>query len=293
MNRIPESELIINKDGSIYHLNLLPEQLANTIITVGDPDRVSQVSKHFDSIEHKVQKREFVTHTGTMNGKRISVISTGIGTDNIDIVFNELDALVNIDFKTRMVKEELTSLDIIRIGTCGGLQKDIPLNSFVASAFAIGLDGLIHYYPYRNNADETLMHYDFIEYRAQDIKYPVRPYVVQGNKELIASIGSKMIKGITVTCPGFYAPQGRQLRLQPSSENILSILPGFQHKTWRITNFEMETAGIYGLANLLGHKAISCSAILANRQTNEFSTTPKETVERLIKKVLEKITREL
>jgi len=289
MTKIPDSELILNEDGSIYHLNLLPAQIANTIITVGDPDRVAQVSKHFDSIEVKVQKREFVTHTGMLGGKRISVISTGIGTDNIDIVLNELDALVNVDLATRTVKKEHTTLDIIRIGTSGCLQKDIPVDSYLVSAFGIGMDGLIHYYDYKNNADETLLHYNFIEYRASDLAYPIRPYIAQGSKELIAQFGQKMLKGITITCPGFYAPQGRTVRAKSTVEDMLPILAGFKDKDLRITNFEMETAGIYGLANLLGHRAISCNALLANRATNTFSKNPKEAVERLIKNVLESI----
>ncbi len=290
MTYIPESELIINPDGSIYHLNLRPEHLAKTIITVGDPDRVAAVSQHFDKIEFQIQKREFVTHTGYLGTKRISVISTGIGTDNIDIVLNELDALVNVDFKERKVKEQHTSLDIIRIGTSGCLQEDIPVNSFLISSFGIGLDGLMLYYDYKNNADETLLQYDFMEYRPSELNYPIRPYLAQGSTNLIEKVGQKMIKGITLTCPGFYAPQGRKVRANTIVEDFIPLFADFQHKNLRITNFEMETAGIYGMARLLEHRAISCNVLLANRQTGEFSSTPKETVDKLIKYVLEQIS---
>ncbi len=287
---IAASELILNKDGSVYHLNLVPSQLAETIITVGDPERVADVSKHFDAIDVKVSKREFVTHTGHLNGKQISVISTGIGTDNIDIVFNELDALVNIDLEKRTVKEELTALDIIRIGTSGCLQEDIPLDSFLASTFGLGLEGLIHYYDYKTNADETILQYDFMDKMSSEIQFPIRPYVAQGSKDLIEKIGQKMMRGITATCSGFYAPQGRSLRLQTRVEDMLSVFANYQYNNHRITNFEMETSGIYGMARLLGHHALSCNALIANRARGEFSTHPKETVDKLIKEVLEKLT---
>ncbi len=287
---IAASELILNKDGSVYHLNLVPSQLAETIITVGDPERVADVSKHFDAIDVKVSKREFVTHTGHLNGKQISVISTGIGTDNIDIVFNELDALVNIDLEKRTVKEELTALDIIRIGTSGCLQEDIPLDSFLASTYGLGLEGLIHYYDYKTNADETILQYDFMDKMSSEIQFPIRPYVAQGSKDLIEKIGQKMMRGITATCSGFYAPQGRSLRLQTRVEDMLSVFANYQYNNHRITNFEMETSGIYGMARLLGHHALSCNALIANRARGEFSTHPKETVDKLIKEVLEKLT---
>lgn len=290
MSIIANSELILNPDGSIYHLNLLPEQIAHTIITVGDPDRVESVSKYFDSVEVRVNKREFVTHTGHLNGKRISVISTGIGTDNIDIVFNELDALVNIDLATRQVKKELTSLDIIRIGTSGCLQEDIPIDSYLISTYGIGLEGLIHYYDYKNNADETLLQYDFMEYSSREIQFPIRPYIAQGNLDLMNNIGSKMLRGITVTCSGFYAPQGRSLRCEAAYEDMLGMLANFKHKDLRITNFEMETSGIYGMARLLGHRAVSCNALIANRVRGEFSANPAQTVDNLIKEVLAKLT---
>ncbi len=289
MKIIPASELIINPDGSIYHLNLRPEQLAPTVITVGDPDRVSAVSKHFDRIDHQVQKREFVTHTGSYQGKPLSVISTGIGTDNIDIVFNELDALVNVDFATRQVKTKLQSLDIIRIGTSGCLQADIPLDSFLLSSYGLGLDGLLHFYNAPHNADETMVHHMFMEAVGKKMSFPIRPYLAQGSQALLEKFGSDMLKGITVTCPGFYAPQGRQVRAEIINENYLENLADFQYDEHRITNFEMETAGIYGLAKVLGHQAISCNALIANRATNRFSQHPAQTVDKLIELVLDRI----
>ncbi len=289
MTRLSESELILNADQSIYHLNLHKEQLADTIITVGDPDRVKQVSQHFDRIDTSVQKREFITHTGEIGNKRISVISTGIGTDNIDIVLNEIDALVNIDFETRTVKQELTSLDIIRIGTAGCLQKDIPIDSILISEYGIGLDGLLHFYDYYNNADETMFQHVFLRFADQNTGFPIRPYFAQGNQSLLKKIGYDMQKGITVTCPGFYAPQDRKLRASTQLDGVLEALAEFNHNGLRVTNFEMETAGIYGLANILGHRAISCNALLANRANGTFSKRPKQTVDKLIEIVLGRI----
>jgi uridine phosphorylase len=289
MTRIPESELILNPDKSIYHLHLQPDQLADTVITVGDPDRVTMVSQHFDRIDSRVQKREFITHTGELGGKRISVISTGIGPDNIDIVFNELDALVNIDFNTRMVKEELTSLKIIRIGTSGCLQKDIPVDSILISEYAIGLDGLMHYYDFYNNADETMFQHVFLRFIDQKTGFPIRPYFAQGNKALIKKIGYDMLKGVTVTCPGFYAPQGRKIRAEMQMEGILEVLADFNHNGLRVTNFEMETSAMYGLSNMLGHQTLSCNALLANRANGTFSKQPKQTVEKLIELVLARL----
>lgn len=290
MKHFPPSELILNPDGSIYHLNLLPEQIADTVITVGDPDRVHEISKYFDTIEHKVQKREFVTHTGTFRGKRLSVISTGIGTDNIDIVLNELDALVNIDLKNRVEKTTLTSLNIIRIGTSGAMQQDIPVDQFLVSQFGIGLDGLMHYYDTQNNAEEHMTFLHFMEDVSKKTNFPIRPYIASAGENLVEKLAYDFNKGITITCPGFYAPQGRILRGNISVNNLLENLSQFSYKDLRCTNFEMETAGIYGLANLLGHQAISFNAILANRITNEFSQKPKETVQSLIELVLERVT---
>ncbi len=288
MTYIPDSELILNPDGSIYHLNLRPEHLAKTIITVGDPDRVAKVSRLFDEVEFKMQKREFVTHTGTLNGKRLSVISTGIGTDNIDIVFNELDALVNIDFKTRTIKPEHTSLDIIRIGTSGCLQADVPVNSLLISSYGIGLDGLLNYYPLENTKEEADLLEAFTSHL--DESHIPTPYLAPGSTSLADRVGAGMMRGITLTCPGFYAPQGRVLRLKPTTTDFIKKLNTFQHQHYRLTNFEMETAGIYGLSKALGHQALSCNAILANRITHEFSQKPKEIVEELIETVLERLT---
>ena len=291
MKHFPPSELIINPDGSIYHLNLKPEQVAKNVIVVGDPDRVAKVSKYFDRIEYKIQKREFVTHTGELNGTRITVISTGIGTDNIDIVMNELDALVNIDFETRMEKEEHTSLNIIRIGTSGSMQEDIAVNTLLVSEYGIGIDGLLHFYDYKNNADEYMTFLHFMETVGSETNFPIRPYIASAGNDLIKKLAPDFIKGITLTCPGFYAPQGRVLRANISVNNMIESLGKFNYKDLRCTNFEMETAAIYGLANILGHQAISFNAILANRITNEFSDTPKEIVVKLIETVLERISK--
>lgn len=287
--QIPESELIINPDGSIYHLNLRPEQLAQTIITVGDPDRVEMVSRHFDHIEYRVQKREFVTHTGTLAGKRMSVISTGIGTDNIDIVLNELDALTNIDFKTRQALPSPISLNIIRIGTSGSLQPDVALDSFLVSEYGIGLDGLLNFYHQKITSEEKDLLDEFTK-QLNEAHIP-KPYIAPGNKSLIKKIGKEdMLRGITLTCPGFYAPQGRALRVQANTTNFIEKLHQFKYKNYRLTNFEMETAGIYGLAYALGHQALSCNAILANRINQQFSKNPKQAVEKLIETVLERLT---
>lgn len=289
MSRIAASELIINPDGSIYHLNILPQDIATTIITVGDPDRVSSVSKYFDTIEVQKAKREFVTHTGTLNGKRISVISTGIGTDNIDIVFNELDALFNVDFATREVKQSFTQLDIIRIGTSGSIQEDIPVDSFLISENAIGFDSLLHFYE-----SDHVLDMELSEAFVQQTKWSPRksePYVVKGNQQLIEQLTSeKTVSGFTATNVGFYGPQSRKIRLNVQDEQLNDKLASFNHNNKKITNLEMETAGIYGLANLLGHRAVSMNAIIANRPLGEFSNTPKQTVDQLIQYTLGKLT---
>ena len=284
MKQIAPSELILNDDGSIYHLNLRPEELAHTIITVGDPDRVAAVSKHFDNIELQKQKREFCTHTGTLNGKRLTVISTGIGTDNIDIVFNELDALVNIDFEKRQIKEELISLDIIRIGTSGSMQADVDVDTFLASDFAIGLDGLLNMYVHQNSELETN-----ILQALPPLNMGIQPYIATASESLLQKIAFDITKGITATCLGFYGPQARELRLKPSVPNFLDKLSAFGYENYRLTNFEMETAGIYGMSKMLGHQALSMNAILANRQNKTFSKTPKQSTERLIQLVLERL----
>ena len=286
--RIPESELIINEDGSIYHLNLRPEHIANTIITVGDQDRVDDVTSNFDSIEFKIQKREFHTQTGIYKGKRLTVISTGIGTDNIDIVFNELDALVNIDFKSRTVKKDLTQLKLIRIGTSGAIQEDIPIDSFLVSEYAVGFDSLLHFYKnefiqHKAVSDALVKHTDWFVDKS-------KPYVVSCDENLLAKMHSnRTIKGFTATNVGFYGPQGRVLRLKTQDDYMNDKIASFKHNNLRLTNLEMETSGIYAMSKLLGHKAVSLNAILANRATGEFSKNPKETVDDLILYTLNKL----
>jgi len=286
-NKISETDLIINSDGSIYHLNLLPEDLADTVITVGDPDRVSEITRHFDSIELKKGKREFLTQTGYLGKRRISVISTGIGTDNIDIVFNELDALVNIDFQSRTVKKELTSLNIIRIGTSGAIQPDIPMGTILASSFGLGLDALMHYYVHELSGDEGRI-INGIETHLSHLK-GIQPYITAADHHLLNTIAADMQKGITVTAPGFYAPQGRQVRAKNAVPNLISQLNSFRQGEYRITNLEMETAGIYAMAKVLGHKALSVNAILASRVNFEFSDHPGKVVDQAIKMVLDKL----
>lgn len=284
---IANSELIINPDGSIYHLNLKPHQLAQTVITVGDPERVAEVSKHFNVIELKVSKREFHTHTGVYKNKRISVISTGIGTDNIDIVLNELDALINLDFTTREIKKELQSLDIIRIGTSGSVQSDIAVDSFLLSQRGIGFDSLFHWY---ENDGGDLAFAKAVTQQIPRSKDHSAPYVIHCDAQLAKKFQTvEMQNGNTITNTGFYGPQSRQLRLTPSEKNLNTQIANFNFEGHKITNLEMETAGIYAMASLLGHRAVSLNAILANRATGEFSTKPKELVEKLIKFTLDSL----
>lgn len=290
MSRIllSDSELILHPDGSIYHLHLHPEQVAPTIITVGDPDRVEMVSKYFDRIEHRVQKREFVTHTGEYNGKRLSVISTGIGPDNIDIVFNELDALFNIDLKTRMVKENHTPLNFIRIGTSGSLQASLDVDDFLYSSAAIGLDNMLHFYEKTTDSATLELEASFSNFLKSEKLFAPPSYAAAGGQSLLDKLDASAKKGITLTCPGFYGPQGRHLRLKgPLGADFLDGVSRFEHGGQAITNFEMETAAIYGLCQLLGHQAISCNAILANRIRGTFSKKPKESVDTLIQVVLD------
>lgn len=285
--KLSEADLIINPDGSIYHLNLLPDDIAETIITVGDPDRVGEVSKYFDQIELKKGKREFITHTGFVGKKRVSVLSTGIGTDNIDIVFNELDALVNIDFKTRLVKPNLTSLNIIRVGTSGAVQADIPMGTILASSFGVGLDSLMNYYVHELSGEEHSI-LDGIKSHFAHLKN-INPYVTAADSTLLNTIGKGIEHGITVTAPGFYAPQGRQVRAKNAVPNFIALINSFKQSDYRITNLEMETAGIYALAKILGHKALSVNAILASRVNFEFSKEPNKVVDKAIKMVLERL----
>ncbi len=285
MQRIAESELILNSRGAIYHLDLLPEELSETIITVGDPDRVQQVSKHFDSVEVNRQHREFVTHTGTLGSKRISVVSTGIGTDNIDIVLNELDALVNIDLESRTIKNELKQLNIIRLGTTGSLQGDVAVDELVASTHGIGIDNLLNFYRLDQTAEEKVLLQNFVTHTQLNSQV-AQPYVTAGSMALLKHFVADFHQGITVTCPGFYGPQGRVLRLGLRQPDLIDALTRFQFGAHRITNFEMETAGIYGLGKLLGHHCLSLSVIVANRITKTFSKDSSAAVERLIEKAL-------
>ena len=274
---IPPSEMILNADQSIYHLKLKPGEIATTIITVGDQERVGMVAQHFDSVELERQSREFRTITGMLGERRLTVISTGIGTDNVDIVFNELDALVNIDFETRLVKEKHTQLDFIRIGTSGAISEAVPLDSIVVSKSALGFDGLLHYYDsdkVRNKELEAVSSTKQIGYG------------VDADTSLYQLFSDLGVGGITITATGFYGPQSRQLRLSPGID-ILKEFSGKNYQGTPFTNLEMETAGIYGLAKMLGHRAISLNAILANRVTNEFSSKPKKIIKELIKASLE------
>ena len=283
MQRIAESELIINSRGAIYHLDLRPEELADTIITVGDPARVQQVSKYFDSVEYKGQFREFITHTGYIGKKRITIISTGIGPDNIDIVLNELDALVNIDLHSRTVNPQLKSLRIIRIGTSGSLQADLPVDSFLASTHGLGIDNLLNFYRKdQNDQDKELLHSFITQTQLNgNISYP---YINSCSASLIKHFVGEFHHGITVTCPGFYGPQGRILRLGLSYPGLVDRLSGFTFGQHRITNFEMETAAIYGLGKMLGHQCLSLSAIVANRVHGNFSPDAFAAMESLIEK---------
>ena len=292
MKRIAESELIINERGAIYHLNARPEEMATTIITVGDPDRVKEVSKHFGKIEYQVQHREFVTHTGYLGNKRISVVSTGIGTDNIDIVMNELDALVNIDFESRTIKDKLTQLRIIRIGTSGSLQKDIAVDSFVASTHGLGIDNLMNFYNSENNEEEKQLLHAFVTATQMHTRFS-HPYISGAGMSLIKHFVDGFQHGITVTCPGFYGPQGRVLRLGVSNPFLIDSLTDFRFGPYRIANFEMETAAIYGLGKALNHNCLSLSAIVANRIEKQFSRDGNATIEKLILKTLEIISREV
>jgi uridine phosphorylase len=282
---IPESELILNRDGSVYHLNLLPEHISDTIIAVGDPGRVHKITQYFDSIDFEINRREFITQTGTFNKKRITVISSGMGTDNVEILLTELDALVNIDLKKRTVKDKHTRLNIVRIGTSGSLHADIPVDSLLASQAAIGLDTLMCFYALPQSDQEK----DITRQLQDKLKLPFQPYCVHGSLQLKERLAFDMISGNTVTCPGFYAPQGRRLRLGLQIPTLINELTYFHPHDFWITNFEMETAGYYALGRLLDHQVLSLNAIVANRITNQFSKDPDKTIDTLVKKVLERI----
>ena len=284
MSRIAESELIINSRGAIYHIDLRPEELADTIITVGDPDRVKVISKHFDTVEVERQHREFVSATGFIGKKRVTVISTGIGPDNIDIVLNELDALKNIDFTTRTIKEEHSPLTIIRLGTSGSLQADIPVDSLVAGTHGLGLDNLMHYYRMTNNEEELQLLQHFVTHT--QLNGNIQPYISSASASVLKHFVEGFHHGITVTCPGFYGPQGRVLRLGLSHPQLVDSLTSFRMGNHWISNFEMETSAIYGLSRLLGHHCLSVNVIVANRVRKEFSKDGAAAVENLIKTCL-------
>ncbi len=288
---IAASELILRKDGSIYHLALRPDQIADLVITVGDPERVKKVSKFFDKIEFRTRSREFVTHTGWIGKTRLSVVSTGIGTDNIDIVLNELDALVNIDFTTRTIKSDLKSLKIVRLGTSGSIQKSVAVDSILVSSAAFGFDGLMPFYA-QKDAPFFLINpiiSAFEKHAEKTGAWPTLPYFFRASKTLVEKLGKDWPTGITATNAGFYGPQGRELRLRPARPDFVETLAAFDFEGQKITNLEMETAGTYGLAELLGHEAVSVNAILAGRGAGEFSKNPEKTVEKMIRQTLEKL----
>ena len=289
--KIQDSELIINADGSIFHLHLKPEQLADKVILVGDPGRVPLVAKHFDQKECDVQSREFRTITGPFQGKRITVLSTGIGCDNIDIVMNELDALANIDFGTRTVKPQLRTLEIVRLGTCGGLQPNTPEGTFVASEISIGFDGLLNFYAGRAHVCDTALEAAFLKHQGwQGWQCIAHPYAVHANQELTDRIaGTDMVRGITVACGGFYGPQGRSLRLPLADPEANQKIMDFEYSGHRITNFEMESSALAGLSLLLGHKATTCCMVIANRLAGKANPNYKNSIDSLIELVLERI----
>jgi uridine phosphorylase len=285
MPKISDTDLILNPDGSVYHLNLLPKHISDTIITVGDPSRVYMVSQFFDEVEFEMNKREFITHVGTYKGKKVTVISTGIGTDNVEIFLSELDALVNIDLKTREAKSKKKKLKIVRIGTSGALQEDIALGTHLVSDYAVGLDNVMNFYDLPMNDYEAGL--------ARDIQkktgLPFTPYVVRGSEALRDLVADDMMVGNTVTCPGFYAPQGRELRIPIRFPKLLEDLNYYHKGDFWLTNFEMETAGYYAMGRLLGHEVLSVNAIIANRIKNKFSKNPNKVIESLIQKVLDRV----
>lgn len=288
MSRNVNSEIITNPDGSIYHINLHPDQIADDIITVGDPGRVEKVSQHFDNIEHKVAKREFVTHTGTYQGKRMTVISTGIGTDNVDIVLNEIEALANYNLETKRKNERFRKLRFYRLGTSGALISSIDVDSFVISSYGIGLDGLMHFYDYQYNMDEKEIAMKVNKRLHQSITN-IKAYVCKGSDELLGHFSTMGRVGFTISASGFYGPQGRMALAKPVSRTFLDDMRDIAYHGQYITNLEMETSGLYGLANMMGHQAISINVILANRETQRFSMDTKSAVENLIVKSLEVI----
>lgn len=287
MAKIGEADLVLNSDGSVYHLSLHPKHLSDTILTVGDPSRVYMISKFFDSIEFEVNRREFITQVGTYRGKRVTVISTGIGTDNIEIFFTEIDALANIDLRTREPKARRRKLNILRIGTSGALQEDIPLGSHLLCDYAVGFDNLMAFYDLPQDELEQFVGADI----QKELKLPFRPYVVRGSEVMRKKFAADMIVGNTITAPGFYAPQGRAIRIPIKYPRLLQALNSYHHKggDFWLANFEMETAGYYALGRLLGHDVLSANAIIVNRVRNRFSEDPNKVVEALICKVLDRL----
>jgi uridine phosphorylase len=285
MQAIGASELIINDRGAIYHLNVLPEEIADTIITVGDPERVAEVSKYFDRVEHKLAHREFITHTGYIGQKRISVLSTGIGPDNIDIALNEIDALANINFNTRTINEQKKSVSIIRMGTCGSLQGEVGVNELVAGTHGLGIDNVLHFYERENNEEEKAILAAFDEH-TKITAHKIQPYIATASADLLKHFTEGYSHGITVTCPGFYGPQGRVLRLPLKMPNLVDQMTSFNYGQHRIANFEMETSAIYGLCNLLGHQCLSINVIIANRVKKEYSKDMGKAVDHMIQKSL-------
>ena len=287
---IPASQLVLNNEGAIYHLNLHPDQLADNVIMVGDPGRVDLIASFFDKIEVKRENRELITRTGYFNGKRITALSTGMGTDNLDIVMNELDALANIDLKTRMPKEEHRSLNLIRIGTCGALQPDIPVgDSYVATRYAIGLDGLLYFYEKHDEVDETEMRDAFIEQLGYPTDLP-KPYIVEGSKELFDRLAQGYYQGVTATAPGFYGPQGRTLRMHLSYPELNQKIEAFDYQGWRVCNFEMESSALYGLGKIMGHNCLTICVAIANRVTEKFSTDYHSYMKKLVLTTLERLS---
>ncbi len=288
MRTIPASELIINNDGSIFHLHVRPDQIATTILLCGDPKRVDLIASHFDTIECDISSREFHTITGTYRGKRLSCVSHGIGCDNIDIVVTELDALVNIDFETRQEKPEHTTLTLVRIGTSGGLQECSPVGSYVVAAKSMGFDGLLNYYEVPEGIFDLDLEAAFCNHVGWNPRLPA-PYVVSADAELVERIGHDMVKGITIAAPGFYGPQGRYVRAHPADIDLNSKIQSFRYNEWQITNFEMESSALAGMSALLGHKAMTVCAIIAGRVSHNMNTEYKGSIEGLIKIVLDRI----
>jgi len=285
MAKFSASELVLNNDGSVYHLSLKPGHIADNVLIVGDPSRVYRISKHFDKIEFEMNKREFITHVGKYMGKRITVMSTGMGPDNIEIFFTELDALVNIDLKKKVIKPKKRRLNIIRIGTSGAIQEDIPVGSHVASVYGLGLDNLMSFYEYQHTSFEK----QIVKEVRKVTGLQFSPYLAKGSDYLMEKIADGMIKGNTITSPGFYAPQGRRIRLDLKFPRLLEDLNCYHNKDFWLTNFEMETSALYAMANMLGHEMLSVNAVIANRIKGTFTKNPYPTIDSLIKKVLDRL----